>query len=331
MDKNTKKILVTGGAGFIGSQMVDMLLKNGYDPVALDDLSTGFKQSVLGANLIVGNFGDEKLLDQLFAEQKFAAVMHFAAFIQVGESVNQPVKYYHNNVGNTLTLLETMVRHKIKCFIFSSTAAVYGEPEFIPINEQHPKNPVNPYGRSKYIIEQILPDYESAYGLRSIALRYFNAAGADPEGRIGPRHEPASHLIPLVLQAASGRKSEIAIFGKDYPTKDGTCLRDYIHIVDLCSAHLLALEKLLQGGSSNVYNLGNGSGYSVLEVIETAKNIAKRPIKAVENSRRAGDPAVLVADSSKAKTELNWHPKYPDIENIIKHAWEWEKKLANKY
>jgi UDP-glucose 4-epimerase len=323
-----KKILVTGGAGFIGSQMTAMLVQNGYSVVVLDDLSTGFKESVLGAELVVGDFGDSKLLDKLFSTHQFAAVMHFAAFIQVGESVNQPAKYYHNNLVNTLTLLDSMLKHEVKNFIFSSTAAVFGEPEYTPVDEHHPKKPVNPYGRSKYIVEQILPDYELAFGLRTIVLRYFNAAGADPEGRIGPRHEPASHLIPLVLQAASGRNAAITILGQDYPTKDGTCIRDYIHIVDLCSAHLLALSKLLQGGESNAYNLGNGAGYSVLEVIAAAKKITQREFKVIESERRAGDPAILVADSTKAKSELGWQPKYPDIETIIQHAWQWEKKLA---
>lgn len=323
------KILVTGGAGFIGAQMVDLLGRNNYQVVIIDDLSTGFKDSILGGELVVGDFGNAKLLDELFTKHKFAAVMHFAAFIQVGESVQQPAKYYHNNVTNTLTLLDAMARHQIKNLIFSSTAAVFGEPEYVPVDELHSKKPVNPYGRSKYLVEQVLPDYDHAFGIKSIALRYFNAAGADPDGRIGPRHEPASHLIPLVLQAASGRRQAITVFGNDYPTKDGTCVRDYIHIVDLCSAHLLALNQLSQGANSNYFNLGNGAGYSVLEAIETAKKITKREFKVITSGRRAGDPAALVADSAKARRELGWRPQYPDLESIISHAWQWEKKLAN--
>jgi UDP-glucose 4-epimerase len=322
------KILVTGGAGYIGSHMADLLVKHGHEAIVLDNLSTGFHDAVLNSELVIGDIGDAAFLDNLFIKYKFKAVMHFAAFIEVEESTAKPAKYYQNNVTNTLCLLDAMVKHKVKNLIFSSSAAVYGEPEYTPVDEKHPKKPVNPYGRSKLIIEEILPDYDKAYGLKSISLRYFNAAGNDPEARLGSRHEPASHLIPLVLQAASKRKDAIKIFGTDYDTRDGTCIRDYIHVVDLCGAHFLALDKLVNGGASAAYNLGNGNGFSVLEVIETAKKITNKPIKVIECGRRAGDPAVLVADAAKAKRELNWQPKFPKLEDIIKHAWLWEQKLA---
>jgi UDP-glucose 4-epimerase len=320
------KILVTGGAGYIGSHMAQMLVERGYETIVLDDLSTGSKDAVLDAKLIEGNFGDKNLLAKLFKKYKFAAVMHFAAFIQVEESTQNPAKYYHNNVVNTLNLLDAMREHKLNKIIFSSSAAVYGEPEYIPIDEKHPQNPVNPYGYSKLIGERILRDYEQAYGLRSISLRYFNAAGADPAGRLGPKHEPVTHLIPLVLQAASGRRPDIKVYGSDYDTRDGTCVRDYIHIIDLCEAHLLALNKLLQGGKTNAYNLGNGEGYSVLEVINAAKKITGKPIVMVMADRRAGDPAKLVADAQRARQELGWQPKFPELATIIEHAWLWEGK-----
>jgi UDP-glucose 4-epimerase len=320
-----QKILVTGGAGYIGSQMVDLLIQRGYEVIVLDNLATGFREAVdEKAKLVVGDFGDQKLLDRLFSQHKFAAVMHFAAFIEVGESVNNPVKYYQNNVENTLHLLAAMANYKVNNLIFSSSAAIYGQPEYTPLDEAHPKQPINPYGLSKLIIEQILPDYDKAYGLKSISLRYFNAAGADPKGRFGPRHEPASHLIPLVLQAASGYKENVKIFGTDYDTPDGTCIRDYIHVADLCEAHLLALTKLFAGSESNAYNLGNGNGFSVFEVIETAKKVTKRPFTVIECDRRSGDAAVLIADAKKAEQELGWKPKYPELETIVRHAWQWE-------
>jgi UDP-glucose 4-epimerase len=318
------KILVTGGAGYIGSHMTDLLLKHGHQPLVFDNLQTGFRDAVLDAKLVVGDLADEKALAALFAKEQFDAVMHFAAFIQVGESVSNPALYYQNNVVNTLNLLVAMLEHDVKNFIFSSSAAVYGEPKYTPIDEEHPKNPLNPYGYTKFMVEQVLQDYTQAYNLRSISLRYFNAAGADPDGRLGERHNPESHLIPLVLQAASGRRNAISVYGEDYPTKDGTCIRDYIHIVDLCQAHLLALNKLLNGGATSAYNLGNGNGFSILEVIETAKAITNKPIKTIKAERRAGDPAVLVADAAKAKKELGWQPKFSELSTIIEHAWRWE-------
>jgi UDP-glucose 4-epimerase len=250
--------------------------------------------------------------------------MHFASFIEVGESVRNPSKYYLNNFTNTLNLLDAMVRQGVNKFIFSSTAAIFGEPEYTPIDESHPKCPINPYGRSKLMVEQALEDYEVAYGLESVCLRYFNAAGADPDGEMGERHNPETHLIPLVLQAASGRRESISVFGEDYRTPDGSCVRDYIHIVDLCLAHMLALNGLMNGSGSKRFNLGNGNGFSVLEVIDVAKQVTGKHINVSKAGRRSGDPAILVAVSSLAKRELGWAPEYADLETIVKHAWNWE-------
>ena len=321
-----KNILVTGGAGYVGSHMVKCLEKAGYQPVVVDDLSQGRREAVKAEQLHVFNLNDEAALEALFQEKPIAAAMHFAGFIQVGESVALPGKYYENNVSNTVRLLDAMARHKIDKFIFSSTAAVYGDPQYVPIDEAHPKSPVNPYGQSKWMVEQILADYEQAYGLKSIALRYFNAAGADPDGELGECHDPETHLIPLILQVASGRRDAITIFGKDYDTPDGTCVRDYIHVQDLCDAHLLALEALLSGGESGAYNLGNGNGYSVAEVIKAVEKVIGREIKQIAGERRAGDPPVLVADSKLAKEKLGWNSRFDDLGTIIRHAWAWEQK-----
>jgi UDP-glucose 4-epimerase len=319
-------VLVVGGAGYIGSQMVQLLAETGYVPVVLDNLSGGHRWAVQSARLIVCDMGDRGALDAIMQAFPFAAVMHFASFIQVGESVVQPAKYYENNLANTLRLLDAMVRHKIGHFIFSSTAAIFGDPEYVPIDEAHPKAPINPYGRSKWMVEQILADFDLAYGLRSSCLRYFNAAGADPGAKLGESHQPETHLIPLVLQAASGRRPSITIYGDDYDTPDGTCIRDYIHVCDLCDAHLLALQALLAGGNSTRYNLGNGAGYSILEVIGAAERVTGRTIARESGPRRPGDPPSLVADSALAKTELGWQPKFADIDTIILHAWRWEQK-----
>jgi UDP-glucose 4-epimerase len=318
-------ILVVGGAGYIGAHMVKRLAQAGFMPVVLDNLSAGQRAAVRDEKLVVCEMGDAAALDALMQAFQFAAVMHFASFIQVGESVSAPAKYYDNNVGNTVRLLEAMLRHKIECFIFSSTAAIFGDPEYVPIDEQHPKLPINPYGRSKWMVEQILADVEVAYGMRSSCLRYFNAAGADPDGEMGECHEPETHLIPLVLQAASGRREAITIYGQDYPTPDGTCIRDYIHVRDLCDAHLLALEALLAGKPSSRYNLGNGAGYSILEVIEAAERVTGRDIKRNSGERRAGDPPSLVADSALAKAQLGWTPQFAALDTIIAHAWQWEQ------
>ena len=318
------KILVVGGAGYIGSHMVKQLTLSNHEVVTLDNLSCGYKDAVKYGELVVGDLGNAEVLDQLFNQHKFDAVMHFAAFIEVGESVIDPAKYYRNNVSNTQVLLDAMVKHGINHFIFSSTAAIFGEPQYTPIDEAHPQRPINPYGRTKLMVEQILEDYDSAYGLKSTCMRYFNAAGADPDGELGERHNPESHLVPLILQAASGRREDIKIFGQDYATNDGTCVRDYVHINDLCEAHSLALSRMQKTGMSARYNLGNGQGFSVQQVIEAAKSVSGKDFKVITTDRRAGDPATLVADSTLARKELNWQPKFNQLENIIETAWQWE-------
>lgn len=324
------RVLVVGGAGYIGSHMVRRLGQAGIDVTTLDDLSSGRRAAVTHGEFVEGDLGDRKLLDGLFNKTRFDGVMHFAAHIEVGESVIDPAKYYRNNVVNTQVLLDAMRDHGVLNFIFSSTAAIFGEPVQDRIDESHPKNPINPYGRSKLMVEQILTDYDSAYGLKSVCLRYFNAAGADPAGDIGECHDPETHLVPLVLRAASGRRENISVFGSDYDTPDGTCVRDYIHVADLCDAHLLALQKLWDGAQSTAYNLGNGNGFSVREVIDTAVTVTERDIAVIEADRRAGDPGRLVADSSRAKSELGWQPQYADLDKIIEHAWQWEQVLANE-
>ena len=319
-------ILVTGGAGYIGSHMVKYLRRHGFAAVVADDLSSGHREAVLGAPLHVGDIGDAGFVDALLGEVKPAAVMHFASFIQVGESVTDPAKYYRNNVTATQTLLDGMRAHGVNKFIFSSTAAIFGDPQYVPIDEAHPKAPINPYGRSKWFVEQMLEDYDRAYGLKAVCLRYFNAAGADPEGELGESHEPETHLIPLILQVASGRRPHITVFGEDYATADGTCIRDYIHVEDLAEAHLLALRQLLAGAGSARYNLGNGSGYSVREVIETVRKISGQPVTVVMGERRAGDPPALVADARAAREALGWQPRYADLDTIVGHAWAVEKR-----
>jgi UDP-glucose 4-epimerase len=323
-----KKILVVGGAGYIGSHMVKLLIKRGYSVVTLDNLSSGFRDAVLGGEFVQGDINDSELLDNLLSQHQFDGVMHFASYIQVGESVEAPAKYYRNNFSNTLNLLNAMVKHDVRAFIFSSTAAIFGEPDYSPIDEKHSTNPINPYGRTKLMVEQALADYENAYGLESVCLRYFNAAGADPDGELGERHEPETHLIPLILQAASGRRNSIKVFGNDYDTKDGTCVRDYIHINDLCEAHILGLKRLWNGDGSAAFNLGNGLGFTVQEVIDAARRVSGREIKVIQEGRRAGDPARLLADSQKAKLGLGWSPQYAGLDTIIRHAWEWELFLC---
>lgn len=318
------RILVVGGAGYIGSHMVKALLRSGHTVTVLDNLSCGYRDAVPEGKLVVGDMADGELLDRLFTADSFDGVMHFAAFIQVGESVLDPSKYYRNNVVNTQSLLDAMVRHSVGKFIFSSTAAIFGEPQYVPIDEAHPMAPINPYGRSKLMVEQMLEDYERAYGLRSVCLRYFNAAGADPDGELGERHEPESHLIPLVLQAASGRRKSITVYGTDYDTPDGTCIRDYIHVNDLCDAHLLAMGRLMNGGDSARYNLGNGNGFSVREVIDTARCVTGKNIPVEYGQRRAGDAARLVADSHRIIDELGWQPRYAALADMVAHAWGWE-------
>ena len=316
-----QSILVVGGAGYIGSHMVLALKNAGYHVVVLDNLSKGYRTNVSPDSLVVGDMADTDLLNRLFTQYCFSAVMHFASFIEVAESVKDPKKYYQNNVINTFNLFNVMLKHHVKKIIFSSSAAVYGEPHYTPIDEAHPLNPINPYGRTKKIVEDMIQDLAQSDGLQYAILRYFNAAGADPDGLLGEQHEPESHLIPLVLQVAEGRKAALHVYGCDYETKDGTCIRDYVHVVDLCEAHLLALKALQAGHNSMIYNLGTGCGYSVQEVIDTAKKITGQMITTLNDHRRPGDPAILVADASKAKKELNWNPQY-DLSAIVHHAWQ---------
>ncbi|KKD37175.1 MAG: UDP-glucose 4-epimerase GalE [Limnoraphis robusta] len=322
-------VLVTGGAGYIGSHAVLALQRSGYEVVILDNLVYGHRdivEQVLKAELVIGDTNDRQLLDNLFSMRRIDAVMHFAAYAYVGESVSAPDKYYRNNVIGTLTLLEAMKDASINKFVFSSTCATYGVPQQVPIPEDHPQNPINPYGMTKLMVEHILSDFDRAYDFKSVWFRYFNAAGADPEGSLGEDHNPETHLIPLTLLTALGKRESISIFGTDYPTLDGTCVRDYIHVTDLATAHVLGLEYLLNGGKTDVFNLGNGNGFSVKEVIETARQITGKEIKAVECDRRPGDPPALVGTAEKARQILGWNPQYSDLNAIISHAWNWHQK-----
>ncbi|NJR50569.1 MAG: UDP-glucose 4-epimerase GalE [Leptolyngbyaceae cyanobacterium CSU_1_3] len=322
-------ILVTGGAGYIGSHAVLALKRVGYEVIVLDNLVYGHRdlvENVLQVELVVGDTNDRSLLDRLFATRKIEAVMHFAAYAYVGESVTDPGKYYRNNVLGTLTLLEAMVAASVKKFVFSSTCATYGVPQTTPIDETHPQQPINPYGASKLMVERILTDFDVAHDLKSVYFRYFNAAGADPSGLIGEDHNPETHLIPLVLLTALGQRSSVSILGTDYPTPDGTCIRDYIHVSDLATAHILGMEYLLKGGSTEVFNLGNGNGFSVQEVIETARQITGETILAIASPRRLGDPPSLVGSSEKARRILHWVPEYPRLADILTHAWQWHQK-----
>jgi len=310
--------------------MVKRLLATGHALTVLDNLSMGYRDAVLGGDFIQGDIGDRAFLDCLFRERKFDAVIHFASYIQVGESVRKPDIYYQNNLSNTLKLLNAMISVGVKQFIFSSTAAIFGEPAYTPIDEAHPTLPINPYGRSKLMVEQILEDYDHAYGLKSVCLRYFNAAGADPDGDLGERHEPETHLIPILLQVASGRRESISIFGTDYPTPDGTCIRDYVHVVDLCDAHIAALDYLSDKKLSGRFNLGNGSGFSVTQVIRTVENVTGKSLTINYAERRIGDSAILVADATLAHSVLGWMPQYGDLETIIRHAWNFEQICCAK-
>ena len=320
-------IVVVGGAGYIGSHMTKRLIEDGHRVIVVDNLSTGHEAAVLSKTFYQIDIASRFGLNQLFKSHEVDAVFHFASYIQVGESVTNPAKYYQNNVASTLNLLDAMVEWGIKHFVFSSTAAIFGNPVYTPIDERHPTVPINPYGQSKLMVEEILKDFDEAYGLKSVCLRYFNAAGADPSGSIGERHEPETHLIPLVLQAASGRREAITVFGQDYDTPDGTGLRDYIHVNDLVDAHVKAIEYLKIKDESAAFNLGNGQGFSVKEIIEAARQVTGRPISVMYADRRAGDPPVLVADSSLAKSVLHWRPQYHDIHSIIEDAWKWEQRF----
>lgn len=323
------KVLVTGGAGYIGSHMVAMLLDAGHDVITLDNLSTGYRDAVLGGHFVKGDISDRQQLRALLLNAGIEIVMHFASSIEVGESVIAPGKYYRNNVANTINLLDAMLEAGVRRIVYSSSAAVYGEPGYVPIDEIHPVKPLNPYGRSKSCVESILTDYDTAHGLRYVSLRYFNAAGADPGGRLGERHVPESHLIPRLLQAAMRSGAGFIVNGSDYPTKDGTCIRDFIHVCDLCDAHMLAVQRLMDGGHSETYNVGSGAGYSVLDVIEAARKIVGRDIQVEFGPRRKGDPAVLVANPEKLVKQLGWRPRFPSIERMVEHAWEWELQRAN--
>jgi UDP-glucose 4-epimerase len=320
-------ILIVGGAGYIGSHVNKELNKQGYKTVVFDSLVKGHKEAVKWGEFFEGDLANLDQIREVFKKYPIEAVIHFAAFIEVGESVKDPLKYYKNNVKNTLNLLEVMVESNIKKIIFSSTAATFGNPEYTPIDENHPQVPINPYGQAKLMVEKILADFDNAYGLKYVALRYFNACGADIETEIGENHSPESHLIPLILDAALGKREDIKVFGTDYPTPDGTCVRDYVHVNDLAQAHILALKHLLNEGASDKFNLGNGKGFSVKEVIDTAKKVTGIDFKVTEAERRPGDPPTLVADSTKAKEILKWEPQYADLETIISSAWKWHQKL----
>ena len=325
-----KTILVAGGAGYIGSHMVALLVERGYDVVVVDNLCTGHKEAVKGARLCVGDVRDRVFLDKVFTDHKIDGVINFAAFSLVGESCRDPLKYYGNNVAGSQSMLETMVKHGVDKIVFSSTAATYGEPEKQPIEETDRTEPTNPYGASKLAIEGMLKWCHAAYGINYAALRYFNAAGSNTDAGIGEDHNPESHLIPIVLQAALGKRDHVGIFGDDYPTPDGTCIRDYIHVRDLAEAHLLALEHLDRGGESGPFNLGNGAGYSVKEIIETARKVTGCPIPAVVEPRRAGDPSVLIASNQKAARVLGWKP-VRSLEQIVSDAWTWHRSHPDGY
>lgn len=317
--------LIVGGAGYIGSHVVKELLVKGHSVMVLDNLSTGHSQAINGGEFIQGDLGDRELLGQIFSSKKIDCVMHFAAHILVGESVEKPLTYYENNTAKTTHILMAMKEHGVKRFIFSSTAAVYGDPEDVPILEIAPTCPTNPYGRSKLFIEKILEDCATAHGLKYTSLRYFNAAGADESGGIGEDHSPETHLIPLILQVALGQRKTIKIFGTDWDTPDGTCIRDYVHVTDLAKAHILAAQRLMDGEKSAVYNLGCQAGYSVREIINIARKVSGHPIPSEEVERRPGDPPILVASSHKIKKDLGWSPQFDDPEKIITTAWNWHK------
>ena len=323
-------ILVTGGAGYIGSVTVAALLAGGEQPVVLDNLVYGHREAIPGeVPFYEGDIGDSDLVGKIAAEHDITACMHFSAYAYVGESVEEPSKYFNNNVVQTIALLDKLVELGIRQFVFSSTCATYGEPRYTPIDEQHPQLPTNPYGWTKLMAEQALRAYDKAYGLRFGALRYFNACGA--AGDLGEDHDPETHLIPLVLAAAAGKIPEVSIFGDDYPTPDGTAVRDYIHVSDLADAHILALRYLESGGDSDVFNLGNGNGYSVNEVIEAARRVTGKPVPATVAPRRAGDPSKLVADAQKARSVLGWEPRFPELESIIESAWAWHSANPDGY
>lgn len=319
-------VLVCGGAGYIGSHINKQLNKEGYETVVFDNLVYGHREAVKWGHFVQGDLSRMEEIERVFKQYKIEAVFHFAAYAYVGESVEKPEKYYYNNVANTLNLLHVMKKYGCNKIIFSSTCATYGEPERIPITEDMKQSPINPYGASKLMVERIFQDYSKAYDLKFVVLRYFNAAGADPDGEIGESHNPETHLIPLVLDAAGGKREDIKVFGTDYDTPDGSCIRDYIHVYDLATAHLLALHYLEEGKESDFFNLGNELGTSVLQVLESVKKVTNREFKIIVADRRAGDPAKLVGSSEKAQKVLKWKPVYGDIDTIVEHAWKWHEK-----
>jgi UDP-glucose 4-epimerase len=324
-------VLVTGGAGYIGSHAVAELLDKGEEVVIIDNLQQGHRGAVLGGKLYVGDLRDGDFLNTVFGENKIEAVIHFAANSLVGESMKDPAKYYHNNVYGTLCLLEKMNQYGVKKIVFSSTAATYGEPENVPILENDRTLPTNTYGETKLAMEKMMKWFDTAHGIKYVSLRYFNAAGAHVGGKIGEDHSPETHLIPIILQVALGQRAHISIYGEDYATADGTCVRDYIHVSDLADAHVLAVEKLRQGADSNIYNLGNGKGFSVKEVIDIARKVTGHVIPAVIEPRRAGDPAELIASSHRARQELGWKPSRDSLEAIIESAWKWHQSSPQGY
>lgn len=324
-------ILVVGGAGYIGSHMCKVLRDRGLDHVVFDNFSSGHREAIPGSPLVEGDLRSRGDLDRAFSAHEIELVMHFGAFISVGESVRDPAKYFDNNTCGVVTLLDSMRAHGVGRFVFSSTAAVFGEPHYVPIDEDHPKAPTSPYGESKLMVERILSAYGRAYGIRSVCLRYFNAAGADPSGEMGEDHTPEEHLIPVAIQAALGQRPALKVFGSDYDTPDGTCVRDYVHILDLASAHLLAAEHLRSGGESRQYNLGNGQGFSVRQVIDTVQSVSGRHVPHEEAERRPGDPARLIASADRVRKDWGWAPEFPALETIVEHAWRWHEGHPNGY
>jgi len=320
-----KSILVTGGAGYIGSHAVRELARNGYHPISIDNLSKGHEKAVLDGDFIKGDIADEKLLESIFQEHSVDAVMHFAALCEVGESIENPRLYYEQNVVNSLTLLGVMLRHGVRKFILSSTCATYGDPRRNPIDEAHPLQPMNPYGESKLMVERVLREYDRAYGLSFVSLRYFNAAGASLDVQLGESHDPETHVIPRILKVTTGELMKFQVFGDDYPTSDGTCVRDYIHVLDLASGHVMAYQWLCEGRDSEVFNLGTGQGLSVMELVEAARKLTDREIPLEVSDRRTGDPSHLVANPGKAHQMLGWKPEHSAVETILSTAWAWEQ------
>ncbi|MBQ1470054.1 MAG: UDP-glucose 4-epimerase GalE [Schwartzia sp.] len=318
------KVLITGGAGYIGSHCNRYFAEKGVETVVLDDLSSGHREAVTDGRFVEGDFGDRGLLDKVLGTEKFDGIIHFAAFIDVAESVAEPAKYYENNVVKMKTLLDAAVAHGVKHFVFSSTAAVFGEPEYVPIDEAHPKKPINAYGATKLIGEQMLADYGRAYGLRSCSFRYFNAAGDSADGRIGEAHNPEHHLIPLVLRASLANRA-MKVFGTDYDTRDGSCIRDYVHVEDLAEAHYLGLKYIMENDGNHAFNLGSSEGFSVLEILHEAERVTGEPVPHDIADRRPGDPAVLIASNKKAKDVLGWEPKRSEVQTILRDAWNWEQ------